>query len=364
VRRGAFMDFAVIMSGGMGTRFWPKSRHTMPKQFLRTVGDRTMIQNTVDRISRCIPHENICIVTNKNFIKTIKKQLPKVKGENIFIEPYNRETATCIGLAAIKLIKRDPKAVMVVLPSDHVIQNVDEFKKTIGKALHIAKTSDVLVTMGIVPTRPETAYGYIETGKIIDEDGGIPVYKVKRFTEKPNKTIAQMFLDKGTFLWNSGMFVWKAAVLLNQMEKFLPELYNSLMVMSDALGMPNEEKVIEEEYKKVDGISIDFGIMEKSQDIVVLKTDLDWDDIGSFNALEKYYMKDDENNVINGLCSNIDTRNCMIFGSNRLIATIGVSNLLIVDTEDTLLICDRERDQDIKEMVKQLENVRGFDRFI
>jgi len=357
------MDYAVIMSGGMGTRFWPKSRHNMPKQFLKTVGEKTLIQNTVDRIQKCISHDNICIVTNRNYVKMIKKQLPGIKCENIFIEPYNKETATCIGLAAIKLIKRDHEAVMIVLPSDHMIQNIDEFKNDIDEALKIARSQDVLVTLGIVPKRPETAYGYIETGKLLSHER-IPVFKAKRFTEKPNKTIAQMFLDKGTFLWNSGMFIFKASVLLSQMERYLPELYSNLMVMQEAVGRSDEDKIIEDEYKKVDGISIDFGIMEKSPNIVVLKTNLDWDDIGSFTALEKYYMKDDDNNIINGLCSSIDTRNCMIFGDNRLIATIGVSNLIVVDTGDTVLICDRERDQDIKEMVRQLESTRGFDKYI
>jgi len=359
-----FLDYALIMSGGMGTRFWPKSRHSMPKQFLKTVGDRTMIQNTVDRIEKCLPRNNICIVTNRDYVKMIKKQLPKVRNENIFIEPDNKETATCIGFSAMKLLKRDPEAVMVVLPSDHVILNVDEFAKTVDKALEIAKKEDVLVTMGVMPTRPETAYGYIEIGKPLCDLKGIPSYRVKRFTEKPNKTIAQILVDKGTFLWNTGMFVWKASVLLEEIEKYLPEFYISLKTMEKAIGTPDEDRVVEEEYKKIDGISIDFGIMEKSLNVVVIKTKLQWDDIGNWNALEKYYIKDDENNIVNGLCSSIDTKNCMVFGDSRLIATIGVNNLLIVDTGDTVLICDRERDQDIKEIVKQLSNMRGFDKFI
>lgn len=358
------MEYALVMSGGTGTRFWPKSRHNMPKQFLKTIGDRTMIQNTVDRIEKCLPRDNICIVTNKNYVRMIKKQLPRVRTENIFVEPYNKETATCIGFAAVKLLKRDPEAVMVVLPSDHIILNIGEFKKTISEAIDIAKSEDVLVTMGVVPSRPETAYGYIEIGRPMTEHRGIQSFHVKRFTEKPNKTIAQIFLDKGTFLWNSGMFVWKASVLMENIKVYLPELYNSLMAVSSAIGTDSEEEVIEREYKRVDGISIDFGIMEKSQSVVVLKTNLDWDDVGNWNAFDKYYMKDDSNNIINGLCSNIDTRNCMVFGDSRLIATIGVNNLLIVDTGDALLICDRERDQDIKEMVRQLGMTRGFDRFI
>lgn len=276
----------------------------------------------------------------------------------------NKETATCIGLAAIKLLNKDPDAVMIVLPSDHMISNVDEFKKTIDEALKIAKSEDLLVTMGVVPARPETAYGYIEIGRPLLDYEEIPAFRVKRFTEKPNKTVAQIFVDKGTFLWNSGMFVWRASALLKEVQKYLPELYSSLMVMSTAIGTPDEDAIIECEYEKIDGISIDFGIMEKSLEVAVLKTMLDWDDIGSWNALEKYYMKDDDNNIINGLCSAIDTRNCMIFGDDRLIAAIGTNNLLVVDTGDILLICDRERDQDIKEIVKQLASQRGFDRFL
>ncbi|MDI6619378.1 MAG: mannose-1-phosphate guanylyltransferase [Clostridiales bacterium] len=353
-----------MMSGGMGTRFWPRSRYSMPKQFLRTVGNKTMIQYTVGRISKCLPYDNICIVTNKDYVRTVKRQLPKIKDENIFLEPFNKETATCIGFAAIKLYKRDPDAVMVVLPSDHVIQNTDEFRKTINEALRIAKSEDLMVTMGVVPQRPETAYGYIEIGREIDGYGDIPAFMVKRFTEKPNKTIAQIFLNKGTFLWNSGMFVWKASVLLQEINKYLPELYNNLMSMSKVIGSPDEDELIKKEYKKIDGISIDYGVMERSMNTAVLKTRFEWDDIGSWNALEKYYMKDDDDNIINGLCSTIDTKNCMIFGDNRLIATIGVSNLIVVDAGDIMLICDRERDQDIKEMVKQLSSQRGFDKFI
>lgn len=358
------MEYALVMSGGAGTRFWPKSRHNMPKQFLKTIGDRTMIQNTADRIEKCLPRENICVVTNRDYVRTIRKQLPWVRSENIFVEPYNRETATCIGFAAVKLLKRDPEAVMVVLPSDHIILNTSEFRRTISEAIEIAKSEDVLVTMGIVPSKPETAYGYIEIGKPMDCDLEIPAFRVKRFTEKPNKTIAQIFIDKGTFLWNSGMFVWKASVLMENISAYLPELYAGLTEMSEAMGTSSEEETIKREYKRIDGISIDFGIMERSRSVVVMKTGLDWDDVGNWNAFDKYYMKDDCNNIINGLCSGIDTRNCMVFGDSRLIATIGVNNLLIVDTGDVILICDRERDQDIKEMVRQLRMTRGFDRFI
>lgn len=358
------MNYAVIMSGGMGTRFWPKSRHSFPKQFLKTVGNKTMIQNTFERIEKCINRENICVVTNKNYIKTIKRQLPMIKTENIFIEPYNKETATCIGLSALRLLKKDKDAVVVVLPSDHMILNIDEFEKTVDAGIKHAESCDMLVTFGIIPRGAETAYGYIEIGKPISIINNITIFNAKRFTEKPNKTVAQIFVDKGTFLWNSGMFVFKAATLIKEIKMYLPDLYSSLIIMEKAIGANNENKVIEEEYSKIDGISIDFGIMEKSLNIAVLKTKLEWDDIGSWNTLEKYYLKDDDGNIINGLCTSIDTKNCIIFGDSRLIATIGINNLLIVDTGDTLLICDRERDQDIKGMVKQIENTRGFEKFV
>ncbi|MFZ5968757.1 MAG: mannose-1-phosphate guanylyltransferase [Bacillota bacterium] len=358
------MEYAVIMSGGVGSRFWPKSRKNMPKQFLRTVGAKTMIQTTVDRISNVIPMDRIYIVTNEQYINTLETQIPEILSENILIEPTNRDTATCIGLAAVHLLKKDPEAVMVVLPSDHLIFDTDDFVDTIMDAITIAKETETLVTMGIKPTRPETAYGYIEVGKPLKEYELTPVYRAKRFIEKPNKVKALELVNKGTNLWNSGMFVWKASVLMEEIKRFLPELYESLMQISAAIGTKDEGRILDEIYHEIDGISIDYGIMERSTKVLVIEADFKWDDIGGWTALERFFDKDENGNIVKALNSKIDTRDSIIFGEERLIATIGVNNLIIVDTGDVVMICDKSRDQDIKELLKIIVERQELTKFV
>lgn len=356
MEEGVDMNYAVIMCGGSGSRFWPKSRRLYPKQFLNTVGDKTMIQLTVDRISQFIPLENIFMVTNVCYVKTIKEQVPQINESNIIIEPVVRETAACIGYSAVKLLKKDPEAVMIVLPSDHYIEGVDQFIETLKQGLDIAVNNNCLVTMGITPSRAETAYGYIETGKKLELDAQwhAPTYKVKRFTEKPNKEKAQEFIDKGTFLWNSGMFIWRASVLLKQYKKFLPDMYECLKRIGDHIGTKCEERVVEEEYNKIDGISIDYGILEKTWDVFVMESSFGWDDIGNWTALERYMEKDECGNAVKGKYSTLDTKNCILYGDKRLIAALGVEDLIVVETEDVVLVCRKDRDQDIKLLLKEL----------
>jgi len=349
------MNYVVIMCGGSGSRFWPKSRKMYPKQFLNTVGERTMIQLTVDRISKFIPLENIYMVTNKCHVNTIKEQVPQILEENLIIEPMIKETAACIGYSAVKLLKNDPEAVMIVLPSDHYIEDEVKFMETLKQGLDIACRDSCLVTMGIRPTRPETAYGYIETGKSIEGILKIPTYKIKRFTEKPNREKAQEFIDKGTYLWNSGMFIWKAAVLLKQYKKFLPDMYQCLKRMGEYIGTPEEAEIVEEEYHKIDGISIDYGILEKTWDVYVMESSFSWDDIGNWTALERYMYKDENGNSIKGEHTVLDTHNCILYGEKRLIAALGVEDLIIVETEDVILVCKKDRDQDIKLLIKELQ---------
>jgi mannose-1-phosphate guanylyltransferase len=294
------------------------------------------------------------MVTNKCYVSTIKEQVPQINQENIIIEPMIKETAACIGYSAIKLMKKDPEAVMIVLPSDHYIKDEEEFIKTITQGLDIAVSQGCLVTMGIRPTRSETAYGYIETGKPLEGNFEIPTFKVKRFTEKPNVEKAQEFIEKGTYLWNSGMFIWRASVLLKQYKKFLPDMYQCLKRMSEAIGFPEEAKVVEEEYQKIDGISIDYGIMEKVWDVYVMESCFKWDDIGSWTALERYMDTDENGNSIKGEISTLDSRNCILYGEKRLIAAVGVENLIIVETDDVILVCNKTRDQDIKALLRNL----------
>lgn len=354
------MIYAVIMSGGLGSRFWPKSRKNMPKQFLKTVGEKTMIECTCDRITGFIPLERICVVTNKNYTSLIEEKL-RIRKDNIFKEPLNRETATCIGLAAVKLLKRDFEAVMVVLPSDHVIIGQGDFEDTIKRAVKLASEGEFLVTMGIKPTRAESGYGYIEIGQDIEEGTA----RVKRFIEKPNMDVAKSFMEKGNYLWNSGMFVWRADRLLKEIKKYLPDLYKSLMRIYEVLDTKDEEEVIEEEYNNIDGISIDFGVMQRTHRAVVLQTDFVWDDIGSFNALDRFLAKDTDSNIISGCETALYDVNCTtILGTNRLVAAIGIKDMLIVDTEDVLLVCPKDRAQDIRELVKKISIQDEYERFI
>lgn len=323
-----------------------------------------MIQLTVDRIRKFIPSENIYMVTNKCYVKTIKEQVPEICDMNIIIEPLIRETAACIGYSAIKLLKNDPDPVMIVLPSDHHIGDEEQFIRTLEQGIEIANDTNCLVTMGIKPSRTETAYGYIETGKALEGGWSIPTYKVKRFTEKPNREKALEFIDKGTYLWNSGMFIWKASVLLKQYKKFLPDMYQCLKKISDYIGTPDEEKVVEEEYNKIDGISIDYGILEKTWDVYVIESSFVWDDIGNWSALERYMRQDDNGNSIKGACSVMDTHNCLLYGDKKLIAALGVEDLIIVETDDVVLVCKKDRDQDIKLLLKELMKDTENTKFI
>ncbi|MBZ4664408.1 MAG: mannose-phosphate guanylyltransferase [Caloramator sp.] len=354
------MIYAVIMSGGLGSRFWPKSRKGLPKQFLKIIGQKTMIENTVDRISTIIPRENIYVVTNQNYVGIIKKLLG-IDNKNIFKEPLNKETASCIGLAAVKLLKKDFEATMVVLPSDHLIIGQEDFEQTIKRAVEVAQDGDYLVTMGVTPTRPEIGYGYIEVGDRVQDD----IFRVKRFIEKPNLDVATSFLEKGNFLWNSGMFVWRADRLLREIKKYLPDLYKNLMRIYEYIGTEDEEKVIREEYEKIDGISIDFGVMQRTHRAVVIPTNFVWDDIGSFTSLERFLSKDENGNIIqNCEAAVMDVKNTTIMGDKRLVAAIGIRDMLIIDTDDVILVCPKDRAQSIKDLVKKISSSEEFEKFI
>lgn len=354
------MIYAVIMSGGLGSRFWPKSRKSLPKQFLKTVGEKTMIECTVERISGLIPMEHVCIVTNKAYAPLIQNMLA-IDSRNIFSEPLNRETASCIGLAAVKLLKKDFEAVMVVLPSDHVIIGQEAFEDVLKSGIEAARDKDYLVTMGIKPTRPEAGYGYVEMGEELEAG----MFRVKRFVEKPNVDVAKAFMEKGSYLWNSGMFVWRADRLMREIKKYIPDLYKSLMRIYEHLDTDLEQQVIEQEYEKIDGISIDFGVMQRTHRAVVLETHFDWDDIGSFNSMQRFINRDETGNSVTG-CETclIDVESSIVLGNNRLIAAIGIKDLLVVDTEDVLLVCARDRCQDVKELVKLLSNKDEYEKFI
>ena len=342
------MIYALILAGGKGTRLYPLSRSANPKQFLKVVNGKSFLRNTVERIKPLISDDNICIITNEMYLDKIYKEVPEIKKSNIFSEPCNKETATCIGLASVKLIKKDKDAVMIILPSDHYIENQKNFMDTIDQALEIADKKRGLVTIGVSPTRPETGYGYIEMGRRIA--GNIPSYKVERFLEKPNAEVAKDLLLKGTYLWNSGIFVWRADVYLREMERYLPKLYKNMMVMYQHIGESDEEQVIKSQYYSIDGISVDFGIMQKTRKAFVIKSEFIWDDIGSFESLSRFLSSYKKNNIKGNVYLK-QSENCSVFGDERLIIGFGIKNIIIVDTGDVVLVMDRSKDQDMKQLV-------------
>jgi mannose-1-phosphate guanylyltransferase len=347
--------YAVIMAGGKGSRFWPLSREKRPKHLLSITGEKSIIKYTVERITPLVPEDNIMVVTGASHSDEIKKELPGLPEENIIVEPMGRNTAPCIGLAALSIRKKDPDAVMVVLPSDHLIGDEKNFISVLSDAADIARNGDYLVTVGIQPTKPETGYGYIERGNTSETIGSSAIYDVKSFREKPDLATAEAFFKNGGFYWNSGMFIWKVSTLLESIEQFLPDLYKDLLTIEKALGTDRESEIIAEVYGDIDPISIDYGIMEKAKNVLMIPGDFAWSDVGSWDVLWEVLEKDENGNVVKGTVLSIDTADSLVFGSDKLITLVGVKDLIVVETADALLVCDKKASQDVKKLVEKLE---------
>jgi len=342
----------------VGTRFWPRSREKFPKHLLEVIGKGTMLQNTVKRLEGIVRDEDIFIVTNRTQKAQLAKQLPQIADENLIVEPVVRNTAPCIALAAYHVRRVDPNAVMIVLPADHLIQDVDEFKRILRVAVQTAQESDALLTIGIKPTHPETGYGYIQ----INPDDGPQnpffsrgVFKVKAFAEKPNPQTAERFLASGDFFWNSGMFVWRVDVILAQLRKCLPDLADALERINGAMGTSQYQQTLDLTYGMIRGISIDYGVMEKAPTVYVIPGTFGWNDLGSWDEVARISGKDDRGNSITGSVVQIDTQNCLIYSPGKLVAAIGIEDLIVVNTEDALLICRKGRSQEVKEISDYLK---------
>jgi mannose-1-phosphate guanylyltransferase len=347
--------FAVIMAGGKGTRFWPRSREKMPKHLLDISSERTMIRETVDRIKPLVPAERTLIVTGKSHAAELIRQLPEIPPENILIEPVGRNTAPCIGLAALHILRRVPDAIMLVLPSDHRIGDEATFLRIIQAAAGAASQGDALVTIGIQPTGPETGYGYIEQGDPLSAGGADEIYRVRSIREKPPREQAERFLAQGGFSWNSGMFVWKASTIIEAIGRFLPDLEQGLLQIREALGTDREEAVVSAVYTGQKAVSIDYGVMEKAKNVLVVPGAFGWSDLGSWDALWEVSEKDENGNAVRGEFIGVDAANSLIHGNGKLIALVGVKDLLVVETNDALLICRRGRSQDVRKIVEILE---------
>lgn len=343
---------ALIMAGGKGERFWPRSRKNNPKQFLCLTGDgKTMIQQTVERIKPLVNVEDIYISTNKSYKALVKKQLPEIPDENILCEPIGRNTAPCIGLGAVHVRKKYGDAVMMVLPSDHQIKYKGMFINVLQEAVKIAEEEKNLVTLGITPNAPETGYGYIKFNPDVVNGRA---FAVDCFVEKPDSAKAKEYLESEEYMWNSGMFVWKASTILSSLEFHLPEIYKGLVKIEEAIGTEDEDAVLNGVFEIIPSESIDYGILEKEKNIYVLPGTFGWDDVGSWLSVERMKPVNDSGNVVEGNAMTVNVKNCIIEGSDKLIAAIGIHDLVIVDTEDATLICSKDSTGDIKKIVENL----------
>ena len=344
--------FVVIMAGGVGSRFWPRSKQKKPKQLLRIFGESTMIQDTVNRLDGFISRENIFVITNDIQSESIKKQLPSLPSENIIAEPFGKNTAACIGLASILIHKKNKDAVTIILPADHLISNKKSFQSILKKAATFAETSKGLITIGIKPTRPETGYGYIQ---VEDEEIQKGIYKVQTFAEKPNLSTAKRFVKSGDFLWNSGIFIWKTETILSEIKTYLPDLYDGLLKIVKSKGTKSYNKVLTKVYGQLINISIDYGIMEKSHEVYLTKGEFPWSDVGSWEEVYQLSKKNKNNNAEIGEVYTENSTDSYIFSPKKYTAVIGLDNIIVIDTEDALLICNRDNAQDVKHIVDHLK---------
>lgn len=349
----------VIMAGGKGERFWPKSRNDLPKQFLSLTGEgKTMIQLTIERLLPMVSIEDIYIVTNNAYISLVEEQLPNLPKENILAEPMAKNTACAIGFASVIIEKKYGEAMMIILPSDHLIKQPIIFRDTLKTAMSVANEEENLVTIGITPDYPETGYGYIQFGATSLHKEFNNVYEVERFVEKPNAEIAQQYIDSGNFLWNSGMFVWKVSSILNNFKKHLPKIYKGLSLISQSYGTSQYDETVISEFSKFDSVSVDYGIMEVASSIFTISGSFGWDDVGSWLSLQRMMRLDENGNALQGNTISLHSKNMIIIGAKKLIATIGLDDLIIVDTDDVLLVCAKNEAQNVKVIIEKLKELK------
>ena len=341
------------MAGGRGERFWPRSRKQLPKQFLSLTDDgKTMIQLTVERIRPLTEAEDIYISTNRDYLPLVREQLPEIPEDNIICEPVGRNTAPCIALCAALIQNRYEDALMMVLPSDHLIRYSGMYQQTLQDACEVAEQGDNLVTVGITPDHAETGYGYIK----FTNDAAIGrAFRVERFVEKPSLEKAKEYLAADDYLWNSGMFLWKISSIMKRFEELMPDVFTGAQKIRSAYANGTGEEALQKIFPEFPSISIDYGIMERSQNIYTIPGTFGWDDVGSWLAVERIKKSNEAGNIVNGNAITIDTKNCIIQAENKLIATVGLKDLIIVDTEDATLICDKESTADIKKILENLK---------
>lgn len=341
--------FVVIMAGGVGSRFWPRSRKSKPKQLLNIFGENSMIRETYKRICSFVNPENVFVITNKLQSELIQLDLPELPKGNIISEPVGKNTAPCVAVSAKIINNKSQDSVIITLPADHLIQDKNEFEQLILKGAKFAFENNVLLTFGIIPERPETGYGYINYDKSSQTDG---VYKVNKFVEKPNLEKAKEYLSGGNYLWNSGMFIWRSDVILDEVQKYLPETYSLIAKLKNG----DYDNIIEEIYPMFQSTSVDYGIMEKSDRVFVIEGNFGWSDVGSWESVYELSSKDKNGNAVTGDVLTIDSKDSYIYSDNKFTAVVGVNDLVVINLDDALLVCHRKKAQAVKDVVDNLNS--------
>jgi len=359
-------NVAVLMAGGRGQRFWPHSRFDTPKQLLSITGGNSMIRETINRVLPLIDLSDVFISTTEDLFDSIKDALPEIDYLNYILEPVGRDTAACIGFAAVVLEHRykDPNTTMITLPIDHIIKDGEKFLQAIKEACILARETGNLITIGIKPSRPETGYGYICVGEESEKIDNITACVVNNFTEKPDLETAKKFISEKNYLWNSGIFIWTCRDIFNALRKETPILYNGLMRIKDSLGTLQKKEIVKEVFYGLEKISIDYAILEKVSNRLVVKGDFSWDDIGSWTSMERIFPQDKDGNVIQGSHEGVDTKRCVIINDEGLIVTIGLSDLVVISSGDIKLIYPKNRESDLKKIIKRMTNDEKYKKYL
>ena len=346
--------YAVIMAGGRGERFWPLSTSKRPKQLLDLVGDRALIGQAVERIADMIPPQNVFVITNADLVEATCEALPELPRANVIGEPMGRDTAAAVALGCALVEAKDPKASFAILTADQVMGDLPVFKKTLSDALTLAQAQDVLITMGIQPTHPDTGFGYIRASEAVETDTDSQFYKVKKFEEKPNLIRAKEFVDSRECFWNSGMFIWSVRSLRKAMMRHCPPLTRLMDLMLPHIGKPSFDENLLAEYENLSKISIDYALMEKADNILMARGEFAWDDVGSWPALVNHFPKDDQDNTVIGNVEMLASDGNIVYSRGHLTACVGVSDLIVVQADGVTLVCAKDQAQSIKQLVKHL----------
>ncbi len=355
------MLHAVIMAGGSGTRFWPASRNGFPKQLLQLVGSNTMLQATFERLQGLVSPEHTLVMTNQHLVDAVRTQMPLVPPEQIVGEPMKRDTAACIALAASLIVHADPDAIMLVLPSDHVIGTDQQFQDCMSAGVRlIEKSPDQIVTYGIRPNYPAESFGYVQRGEALTSSKVAGAYRVESFREKPNRQIAEQYLQAGTYYWNSGIFMWRAATILNALRTFEPEMMKHIDAISKSMGSPSFPATLQREFAAIDGRSIDYAVMERYTDVAVIEATFRWDDVGSWQSIGRLTEPDEQGNCVRGKYLPIQSQRMIVYGdAEHLLVTIGMQDMIVVHTDNATLVAPKHEEERVREVVKQLQ-VRGW----